>query len=216
MQFSQSIVSSESLALLQTVLLRRGHWLVEAGGVPPPSHRPALMLGEVPGGTGAAVSLRTRTVLQAELGATLIHWLGTRGCDLGALADVALHEIVLNAAIHGNLEVPSGASRNWADLDARAVLVARALTDPGRAGRVITTAIGWNLSVAVVAVADEGRGYEAAVGQAAVGQAVGRAGNPRAAGRGLDIARAVARVEVCDHGRCTRLIFTRDPGTERA
>jgi hypothetical protein len=211
MQFSQTIVSSESLARLQIGLLRPGYWLVEAGGAPPPSHRPALMLGEVSGGIGAAVSVRTRTVLHAELGPTLIHWLGARGCDLGALADVALHEVVLNAAIHGNLEVPSGASGNWADLEARAVLVAAALTDARRAGRVITAAIGWNISVAVVAVADEGRGYEAAVAPAP-----DKAGGRRAAGRGLDIARAVARVEVCDHGRCTRLIFRRDAGSEGA
>ncbi len=204
MEFAQTTIPLSHATLTQAGLLRPGRWLVEAGSAPPPEHRPALLLGATAAEAGIAVTLRTASVLQLDIGSALIAWLGGQGCKLVAAADVALHEVLLNAAIHGNLEVASGPSHTWQDLEERAGRVAEALRDPVRAERVITAVIAWNLSLAIVAVADQGGGFAAVETPARPAT-----GQRRAAGRGLDIARAVARVEVCNQGRCTRLTFTR-------
>ena len=66
----------------------------------------------------------------------------------------------------------------------------------------MTVAIGWNVGSIVAVIADQGSGYRAKA------LASGQPGmSPRAAGRGLMIARAVAKVEVLGRGRSTRLVF---------
>ena len=204
MKFVQTAITLDDCTAVDARSLRPGSWLVEAGITPPPEHRPALLLGTTAAHAGIALTMRTARALQLDISQTLMDWMGRQGCTLAQAADVAFHEVLVNAAIHGNLGVASGPSKTWSDIEERAAQVACALHDPARAGRVITAAIAWNVSVAVVAVADEGPGYT--ISDQPGG---GAAGERRAAGKGLGIARALALVEICNQGRCTRMIFTR-------
>ena len=197
----QPILPAPQPAFLPSVL-RPWAWLVEIGLHPPQTHRPALLLaGTAPQG-GVAYSLSSATVLKVDLGMTLTERLVKEGCGISTIATLALHEIMLNAAIHGNLEVGSGPSRDWRDFSARQNKIDEALADPAKAARAVTVAIGWNVGSMVAVIADQGSGYRAKA------LASGQPGmSPRAAGRGLMIARAVAKVEVLGRGRSTRLVF---------
>jgi hypothetical protein len=186
-----------------------GRWLVEEGCRPPPEHRPARLLTnrlltnlEIP--CAMAITLRTATLLPLDLGPALIACVRSGCDDLPPLAELALHEILVNAAVHGNLEVSSGPASAWRDLSLRHQLIAAALDDPARAARLVTVALGWDTDHAVAAIIDQGRGYE----PSAIGS-MQPDGTRRAAGRGLKIARAAAQVDVLLGGRCTRLTFAR-------
>ena len=150
-----------------------------------------------------AISLRSATLLRSNFASVLMARLEAQGCAFDQLATLALHEILLNAAIHGNLDVASGPSANWSDLATRTSLIAAALQDPVRAARSVTVALGWDARWVSAVVADQGAGYRLEPAGSAAG------GGPRGAGRGLIIARAAARLDVLDGGRCTRLVFQR-------
>ena len=183
-------------------LLHPGHWLLEAGCRPPAAHgrtaAPSLARA-----AGMAVSLRTATLLPLMLGSLLIDRVHEEGCPVGPLAGLALHEIITNAAIHGNLAVPTGQALQWDDLVARQERIEGALNDPVYAGRLVTIVLAWNAQGLRASVLDEGGGYMTARPGAA------EPGPLRAAGRGLIIAREAARVTVSQGGRCTRLAFAR-------
>ncbi len=183
--------------------LRCGHWLVEADRGPPPSHQPARLLADVAGQSAIAISLASATLLELNLVTVVVSRLSDAGCVLGEpFATLALHEVLLNAVIHGNLGVASGPAAAWRDLALRETLIAAALADAALAGRLVTLAIGWGADRITVVVADEGAGWDVVAPQQ---------GTTGAAGRGLMIARAAARVEVLDGGRCTKLQFERLP-----
>ncbi len=209
MKFVRGVFPSDGTTLERAVLAERlssGTWLLETGTTPPRTHEPGLLLAPMHALAGTAVSLRSITLMRCNLGAALIDWLHTAGCTVTEHADLALHEMLLNAAIHGNLEVAAGASNVWAELDERQALIEIALKDPRRVARVVTVAVGWNETNGLAVVIDEGAGYRH---QDPPRSKPG--GEPRGSGRGLMIARAAAQVEVCDQGRCTRLIFARVP-----
>ena len=183
-------------------LLHPGHWLLEAGCRPPSAHSrtagPSLASA-----CGMAVSLRTASLLPLMLGCLLIDRVEAAGCPIGPLGGLALHEIITNAAIHGNLAVHTGRALQWEDLVLRQQRIETALTDPLYADRLVTIVLAWNARGLRAAVLDEGAGYAAAPPCAA------EPGAPRAAGRGLVIAREAARVTISQGGRCTRLDFAR-------
>lgn len=187
--------------------LRSGVWLVQAGCEPPASHRPAsLLAGAIskPGlESGLALTLTSACALQRNLGMALIGRVAEEGCVVTPLAALALHEMVLNAVIHGNLAVGSGPAREWHDLAVRERQIAEALRDATRAARLVTVAAGWNAGCLVTAIADQGSGYRPKAWTRQAGEQGPRAG----AGRGLMIARAACRVDVLRAGRCTRLTF---------
>jgi hypothetical protein len=204
MRFTQDIFHPEASGLDAATLCARmspGRWTVEAGITPPPAHRPPLLLGKDASRVSMAVSLSTTTALRWQLGASLIDRIAADGCAVGPLAGLALHEVLLNAAIHGNLAVGSGPSSAWSDLADRAAMIAVALDDPRLAARIVTVAVAWGQDGAVAVVADEGDcPWTPSTADAG---AEGR----RGAGRGLMIARAAARVEILCDGRRTRLAF---------
>lgn len=181
--------------------MRAGSWIVEADTRPPPSHRPGVMLGRRAGGFGMAVTLRSSTALELELAPALLSRMEAEGCVVARLAGLALHEVLLNAAMHGNLGVASGRSRDWSDLALRQRVLEAAVADPARAGRLVTVALGWDTKQLLVCIVDEGMGYRL--------PAPACDGPRRAAGIGLRIARAAGRVEIARAGRCTRLVFER-------
>jgi hypothetical protein len=173
--------------------LAPGWWAIEAGRNPPPSHDPAqLPLGE--NLTGAiALSLSSASAIDLSLGPALVDRLTALGAAPGPLAGLALHELIVNAIIHGNLRVASGRSRQWQDLAERQALIAASLADPSCAGRIVTIAVGWRPGEAVAVIADEGDGYEAATSL-----------TPGfASGRGLRLARMAGQVDVLNGGRQT-------------
>jgi hypothetical protein len=139
-----------------------GFWLVEADCTPPPTHHPGGMMGQFAAECGMAVGLRTATLLQTDLGRLVVENVRGLGCALGPLAGVAVHEILVNAAIHGNLRVPSGPAREWADIVAHRRSIDAALADPMHAARVVTMVLGWNPRQLQAAIMDAGAGEAAA------------------------------------------------------
>lgn len=178
--------------------LPNGSWMVEEGGQPPAWHDPGLLPGTSACGQGLAISLRGITVLAIDFGLILTARLRAEGYALPPLAGLALHEIIVNAVVHGNLGVSSGAATQWDDLAMRQSLIERALADPRKAALVVTAAAAWDGTRILVSIADEGAGYAAC--------AVPNPGR-RAAGRGLSIARAAGEVAVSANGRCTQLVL---------
>ncbi len=186
--------------------LQPGRWTIEGArgvtpGRPPIAHRPGSLLGSGSCGSGLAISLRTSTLLRLDIGVAVVAWLGAAGHAVAPLAGVALHEILVNAAVHGNLGVPSGPSASWSDLDIRDAAIAAALEDPHLAGRFVTVALRWGGGEVVAIIADEGAGYRRAMAVPA------RRAPLRAAGNGLRIAREAGRVAVARNGRRTTLTF---------
>jgi len=181
-----------------------GRWAIEAGYEPPPWHDPARLLS----GRGAleaiALSLGSATALGLDLGPVLAGHLAELGVPPGPLAGVALHELIVNAAIHGNLDVGSGRSAQWWELAERQSAIIRALADPVCAARVVTVAIGWHATDITAVIADEGDGYDTAAFPAA----------NRGSGRGLSLARLAGHVDVGCGGRQTTITLARLPGLE--
>ncbi len=176
-------------------------WGIEAEHQPPPNHDPAtLPLGAHL--TGAiALSLSSITAIGLSLGPAIVERLVALGAAPGPLAAVALHELIVNAIVHGNLAVASGRSCHWEDMAGRQAMIAASLADRERAGRIVTIAAGWQLNRVVAVVADEGDGYDTATDHTPT----------LAAGRGLRIARMAGRVEVNAGGRQV-LIAIESPG----
>ena len=187
--------------------LRPQVWLIEAGHAPPPAHRPERLLAGRHCEAATAISLSTATLLESDLGQALTAWLHSSGCAVGPLAALAMHELLLNAAVHGNLEIGSGPSIDWHDLCARQGMIAAALQDRTRSARVLTIAVGWDARVVVVVIADQGSGYAEVAPEPAT--VTGR----RGAGRGLKIARRAGHMDVRDGGRCAVLLLERADAT---
>ncbi len=181
-----------------TALLSPGIWAVGAGCNPPDWHDPALLLSKS-GYVGAmAISLGTAVIIGLNLGLGLIerlHELGSAPCTLAGLA---LHELLVNAIVHGNLGVRSGRSDQWQDLAQRGQEITAALRDPVRAARAITVAVGWTANALDAAIADEGDGYDLTP----------TSDTGRGSGRGIRIARMAGCVDVRRGGRLTTIRFS--------
>ena len=171
--------------------LAPGRWMIENGHQPPPSHDPErFSFGEGLIG-GLALSLSSPTVMGLSLGPALVDRLSILGLPLAPMAGLALHELIVNAVVHGNLGVKAGRSGVWADLAKRQATLADALADPSRSTRMVTVAAYWRAGEVVVAIADEGEGYDVSAPR------VAKPGS----GRGLRLARMVGRVDVLAGGR---------------
>jgi hypothetical protein len=171
--------------------LRPGLWLIEAGHTPPAWHDPAQLL-RGNGNLGAvALSLGSAAAIGLGLGPALIDRLAALGPSSGPLVGLALHELIVNAAIHGNLHVATGRSEWWQDLADRRSAITAALADPACAARVVTVAIGWRAAGLEAVIADEGDGYDTTMQHTVA----------RGSGRGLRLARMVGQVDVLRGGR---------------
>jgi Histidine kinase-like ATPase domain len=115
--------------------------------------------------------------------------------------EVALHEAVINAALHGNLGLGRSLVSNPEEFDSFCQLLTMALADPGKAEKRLRLAA-WRTSGRLfVKVSDEGQGYDPA-----------RLPSDRPldakSGRGLDIMRVMsASMRVMDEGRSVLLEF---------
>ena len=185
-------------------------WSVEAGLCPPRAHSPRVLLadGDIDGALVYSVS--SSTALRTEFAALFTQNLAAEGCDISAFAQLALHEVIYNSVVHGNLCVSSGPSKVWGDLASRQQNISAALADAAKANRPVTVAAGWNVRHLTIIVADQGDGYVIPPPEPRQVET-----SPRGAGRGLIIARAAAELSVSRHGRNTHLKFERcNPAVE--
>jgi hypothetical protein len=171
--------------------LAPGHWLVEPGSTPPEFHQPPHLLPATRPGSATAISLRSTHAIALNLGPALTARLAALGCALPEIAGLALHELLTNAIVHGNLGVVSGPAAAWSDFVIRQAAIEAALDDPARAARLVTVMFAWNAQEAVVAIADEGAGYDPDCTPGPCG----------GAGRGLAIARAAGELTIRQGGR---------------
>jgi hypothetical protein len=178
-----------------------GVWAIESGCNPVSAHQPSRMSVWRHSTAGMAISVRNGTALRLALGPALVEWLDRQGQHLGPLAGLALHELVVNAAVHGNLAINSGQLDVRQDLAARQAVIAASDADPQYRDRLVTIAVCWNATWLAAIVSDEGSGYDT--------EAPAQSG--RASGRGLGIIRAAGRMESFNGGR--QAVLTLDRGS---
>lgn len=111
--------------------------------------------------------------------------------------ELALHEAVSNALVHGNLGVGSMQELSMSALDEYSRLMERGLSDPGLTSRRVEVAGRFDDHGFSVEVTDEGAGYDAS-----------NVKNQGACGRGLELIAAVAQsCDVLDGGRRLSMRF---------
>jgi hypothetical protein len=170
--------------------LTPGRWLVEPGCTPPEFHEPhPLPLAGA--GSATAISLRSARAIGLNLAPALVARMAALGCRLPELTGIALHELLTNAIVHGNLSVVSGPAAAWGDFIKRQAAIESALENPARAARIVTIMVAWNDDEAVAAITDEGTGYNPDCARGPCG----------GAGRGLAIARAAGELTIHHGGR---------------
>jgi anti-sigma regulatory factor (Ser/Thr protein kinase) len=161
-----------------------------------------LRTGE-PAGT-FRLSMSTATAFGIETAKLVCDSLDRRGAlpeSLRFSVEMALHEILANAILHGNLGIKSSLKADperyecfWAQVQER--LANRSLSDLW-----VDIAATWGSKHLQIAVADQGEGYE-------VGPTPASADHDGSYGRGLGIVLSIAtEVTVCDGGRRTILRF---------
>lgn len=111
--------------------------------------------------------------------------------------ELALHEAISNALVHGNLGVGSMRSLSIDALDEYSRSMTRSLSDPVLAGRRVEVAGSIDGERIDIDVTDEGDGYDAPAAK-----------TQGACGRGLDLIAAVAeKCEITDGGRKLSMRF---------
>ncbi|HYE49091.1 MAG TPA: ATP-binding protein [Azospirillaceae bacterium] len=147
--------------------------------------------------TASAFSLDTSAIVSEAL------------CDAGAVesprrheVELALHEALTNAVVHGNLGIPKGPADTARAFNAFYAEVRRRLADPARAYLRVAIDAAWEPGILDLSVTDEGEGYDFSAVEA------GRV--DAKSGRGLQIMREMAQsVSVTEDGRRLSLRFVR-------
>jgi anti-sigma regulatory factor (Ser/Thr protein kinase) len=146
------------------------------------------------------VSLTTGTASELLLAHLLVNSLVLRRQFPLVIAqdiELALHEAISNALLHGNLQVVGMKALNIGAIDQFARDVAQRLADPKLAARRILIDCIINEGKLSVCVTDQGAGY-----------AENPNANKGASGRGLDLIRAIAEtLAISDQGRCIQMRF---------
>jgi hypothetical protein len=160
-------------------------------------------LGRRARGYALFASLTTTTANDVQIAAGLLDALtASRAIDDGRREDIelALHEAVSNAIIHGNLRIDGLKNLSVEDLDNFSRLLAARLADPAFAHRRVEVRVAVRDDSFTVDILDEGGGYPAdRLLPAEVGQA---------SGRGLDLIGSIARAcQPLDNGRHLRMEF---------
>lgn len=161
-------------------------------------------LGAPPVEPGFYLSLTTGTAYGLQCAVLVCEELERRGAlppERRSNVELCLHEAVANAIVHGNLGIPSAAKNQPQGYRLFNQLVVEKLGDPAITSRRLDIFCRWNAKGVVIAVVDQGAGFDAQLAPAAV------SGKARS-GRGFVFMRALAsRVTVTDGGRCTLLQF---------
>lgn len=153
---------------------------------------------------GLYLSLTTRTAFGAQCAVLVCDALAHRGVlsqERRSAVELCLHEAVANAIVHGNLEIASSAKDRPDGYRVFSQLVGERLGDPAMGNRRTDIFARWRESALVIAVSDQGGGFDTAILPPDTG------GTARS-GRGFIFMRALAEeVTVTDGGRCTSLRF---------
>lgn len=116
--------------------------------------------------------------------------------------ELALHEAISNAIIHGNLNTPSFSNLSVRDLDDFSASLALRLTDPRFAQRRIEIRVSIRSDGFIAETIDEGSGFDAEVSERPAAE-----GKP--CGRGLDLIASIARsYRLLDRGRRLSMEFS--------
>lgn len=161
-------------------------------------------LGAPPVDPGFYLSLTTGTAYGLRCAVLICDELARRGAlpaERRSNVELCLHEAIANAIVHGNLGIPSAAKNQPQGYRVFNQLVREKLDDPTVTSRRLDLFCRWNAQGIVIAVVDQGAGFDVELAPAAVD------GKARS-GRGFVFMRALAsRVTVTDGGRCTLLQF---------
>ncbi len=124
--------------------------------------------------------------------------------DLRSSVELALHEALANAIMHGNLGLDSALKNSADQYDAFCDRIQESLKEVESGCRWIDVTADWSEAELEISVVDQGDGYDEA-------QNSDHADSQAPYGRGMDIIRALAAaVTVSDGGRCTILRFRYD------
>ncbi|NYZ15263.1 ATP-binding protein [Azospirillum sp. RWY-5-1] len=153
---------------------------------------------------GLYLSLTTRTAFGAQCAVLVCDALAARGVltqERRSAVELCLHEAVANAVVHGNLEIASSAKDRPDGYRVFSQLVGERMRDPVLGNRRTDIFARWRGAVLVIAVSDQGNGFDTAI-------LPPDAGGTARSGRGFIFMRALAQdVTVTDGGRCTALRF---------
>ncbi|WP_445679728.1 ATP-binding protein [Radicibacter daui] len=152
------------------------------------------------------LNISTNAAAQFDLARPLADALAARGLlSMRAYADteLALHEAISNALMHGNLAVDSLGALSLAELSRFSSQMNSRLADPRHAERPLEITAGHEEGVTFVEIRDEGAGYDSAANAA---RHTTTAGGSPPSGRGMTlIADLTAGYEIFDGGRGIRL-----------
>ncbi|MBP2228203.1 anti-sigma regulatory factor (Ser/Thr protein kinase) [Azospirillum agricola] len=152
------------------------------------------------GASDLYINLTTATANDLHLAGRVLTALTARRALPDGLRDdleLALHEAISNALVHGNLQVSGMKELSTAELERFSRDLVERLADPALAHRRVEVAVLVEGDAIVVEVADEGPGFVPAP-QAGQG----------ASGRGLDLIATIAEtMELKDGGRRIRMRF---------
>jgi anti-sigma regulatory factor (Ser/Thr protein kinase) len=166
---------------------------------------PASALVPVSGQGHLFLSLTTGSAYLVEAANHVVQALIQRGAIANSnrhSLELAAHEAVTNAIVHGNLGIESGPSDDPASFSRFFAEVQTRLSQPAIARRRVAITASWDGRGIELSVADEGKGYD-------TGGFVSTRVNAKS-GRGLNIMRELATaLDVSDGGRCLTLRFGR-------
>ena len=149
------------VALLESASDRAGCVVLEARGDAGPGV-PARAKAAFDAG-GVAATLRTDTAYGAPIAEILCRRMSERGvfdADTRGKAELALHETISNAVLHGNLGFEDDWRMGAAAFRRRGEALRDGLADESRAGRLIVVAAFWTDDRATFTVTDQGPGYD--------------------------------------------------------
>ncbi|EWY39574.1 hypothetical protein N825_05640 [Skermanella stibiiresistens SB22] len=153
------------------------------------------------------LSVTTATAFKVECAKLVCDALAYRGVlpeSSRFQVEIALHEIVANAILHGNLEIESHLKARPEQYETYCAHLRERLAEPERGGRWIDIAAGWDGAGLSLSVMDQGNGFRSDTAEA-MPEATG------SFGRGLGIVRSIATdVVTHDGGRRTVMWFAHD------
>ncbi|PPQ33400.1 ATP-binding protein [Rhodopila globiformis] len=120
-------------------------------GCPPPPRAPGLCL-----------AVRTETAFRLPLAAILLAVVTERNPaaeDHGHLIELALHEAVANAVMHGNLAIATAGRGSVDDYGCFCMELNRRLNDPVACARCVILNAWWTSKRLCFAVSDQGQGF---------------------------------------------------------
>lgn len=155
---------------------------------------------------GLFLSLTTATAYGIEVARALCDAIQARvpmDEKLRQVMELALHEALVNAMVHGNLEIGSLSKDSLDDFIQFCQTIEIRLGDAVFGHRRVTTVVSWNDETIDIDIADEGPGYDLAILDKPIDL-------NKKSGRGLFLIRDICRsVDILDQGRRLIMRFAR-------